>query len=70
MPKYGVESKLQLKKLFPECVDWLAGFLIASQSQNNQISLTQGWGVKSSKMEQPQLPKMHVQLLPPPSLQN
>ena len=27
-----VESKLQLKKLFPECFDWLAGFLIASQS--------------------------------------
>ena len=27
-----VESKLQLKKLFPECADWLAGFLIASHS--------------------------------------
>ena len=27
-----VESKLQLKKLFPEFVDWLAGFLIASHT--------------------------------------
>ena len=29
---FTVESKLQLKKLFPEFVDWLAGFVIASHS--------------------------------------
>ena len=57
------ESKLQLKNLFPECADWLAGFRIASQSYNNQISKAQGSGVKSCRMEQPQLLKMRVQPL-------
>ena len=58
-----VESKLQLKKLFPECADWLARFFIASHSKNNQISQAQGWGVKSGRMEQLQFLKMRVRTL-------